>query len=224
MSFPSVRDDLANLIRYSIADFPELEQITTLHDLITHEKVVIKNEMWKSKGLRRIHLETAETDKIQIVHCVFWPDPAYYLPIFGADIIQTPAGVTAAIVDISPVDGVDWSDKLAPISKQIQFKDNRQLPEWGEIFSPYCKFARLKTEEEQDKFYQVVLEYLRIYCTEVQTAQWSDDWVGIMKRLDDQCWYTISQRKNKKTKAVLSQWFSEEWADKYINNILFDKP
>jgi phycocyanobilin:ferredoxin oxidoreductase len=58
----------------------------------------------------------------------------------------------------------------------------------------------------------------------VQTAQWSDDWVGIMKRLDDQCWYTTSQRKNKKTKAVLSQWFSEEWADKYINNILFDKP
>ena len=113
MPFPSVRDDLANLIRCSIADFPELEQITTLHDLIRHEKVTIKNEMWKSKGLRRIHLETAETDKIQIVHCVFWPDPAYYLPIFGADIIQTPAGVTAAIVDISPVDGVDWSDKLA---------------------------------------------------------------------------------------------------------------
>ena len=189
MSFPSIRDDLANLIRCSIADFPELEQITTLHDLITHEKVVIKNEMWKSKGLRRIHLETAETDKIQIVHCVFWPDPAYYLPIFGADIIQTHAGVTAAIVDISFVDGVDWSDKLSPISKQFQFKDNRQLPEWGEIFSPYCKFARLKTEEEQEKFYQVVLEYLRIYSTEVQMGQWSDDWVGIMKRLDDQCWY-----------------------------------
>ena len=206
MLFPSVRDDIANLIRCSIADFPELEQITTLHDLITHEKVVIKNEMWKSKGLRRIHLETAETDKIQIVHCVFWPDPAYYLPIFGADIIQTPAGVTAAIVDISPVEGVDWSDKLSPISKEIQFKDNRQLPEWGEIFSPYCKFARLKTQEEQDKFYQVVLEYLRIYSTEVQTAKWSDDWVSIMLRLDDQCWYSTSQRKNKKTKAVLSQW------------------
>ena len=224
MLFPSVRDDLANLIRCSIADFPELEQITTLHDLITHEKVVIKNEMWKSKGLRRIHLETAETDKIQIVHCVFWPDPAYYLPIFGADIIQTPAGVTAAIVDISPVEGVDWSDKLSPISKEIQFKDNRQLPEWGEIFSPYCKFARLKTEDEQTKFYQVVLEYLNIYNKNVMNAKHSDDWVGTMLRLDDQCWYSTSQMKNKKTKAVLSAWFSEEWADKYISNVLFDKP
>ena len=74
MSFPSVRDDLANLIRYSIADFPELEQITTLHDLIRHEKVTIKNEMWKSKGLRRIHLETAETDKIQI--CLLYTSPS----------------------------------------------------------------------------------------------------------------------------------------------------
>ena len=52
MLFPSVRDDIANLIRCSIADFPELEQIITLHDLIRHEKVTIKNEMWKSKGLR----------------------------------------------------------------------------------------------------------------------------------------------------------------------------
>ena len=50
------------------------------------------------------------------------------------------------------------------------------------------------------------------------------DSTPIMKRIDDQSWYCTSQRKNKKTKAVLTQWFDEEWADNYINNVLFDKP
>ena len=226
MSYPSIRDDLANLIRCGIIDFPELMPMESDHDLIVHNNVTIKNKMWKSRGLRRIHLETAETDKIEICHCVFWPDPTFPLPIFGADIIQTPAGVTAAIVDISFVDGVDWTKDIAPIAELYNFKDPRPLPLWGDIFSPFCKFARLKTEEEQTKFYQVVFEYLRLYSKKLKKIKQDpeDEWVGTMKRISDQCWYSTAQKKNKKTKAVLSQWFSEEWADKYIENILFDKP
>ncbi|BCU99504.1 MAG: hypothetical protein CM15mV28_0720 [Thaumasvirus sp.] len=45
-----------------------------------------------------------------------------------------------------------------------------------------------------------------------------------MRRYDDQLWYCTSQMKNKKTEAVLSQWFDNPWASKYIQNILFDKP
>ena len=45
-----------------------------------------------------------------------------------------------------------------------------------------------------------------------------------MRRYDDQLWYCTSQMKNKKTEAVLSQWFDNSWATKYIQNVLFDKP
>ena len=29
---------------------------------------------------------------------------------------------------------------------------------------------------------------------------------------------------NRKTEAVLSKWFDKEWADNYIDNVLFDNP
>lgn len=45
-----------------------------------------------------------------------------------------------------------------------------------------------------------------------------------MLRFDDQIHYCKQQRKNKKTKAVLSKWFSPEFAEGYINDILFDIP
>ena len=44
------------------------------------------------------------------------------------------------------------------------------------------------------------------------------------QRKQDQIRYSIQQRKNPKTLAVLSKWFDPEWADSYINNILFCTP
>lgn len=220
-------DALADLIRTSIDDLPDLQIKETDHSVIEHNQVTIHNEMWKCKGVRKLHLERANTDKIEIIHCVFYPDPEYSLPIFGCDIIQTPTTITAAIVDVSPVHGMDLDDQLSIVSKKYNFKDERPLPLWAEsIFSPHCKFARLKDQEARDDYYNVVKEYLKIYCDAVKVGKKDphSHWIPTMKRLDDQTWYCISQRKNKKTKAVLSQWFDPLWADKYINNVLFDKP
>ena len=220
-------DELADLIRRNISDLPDLEVMESDHSVIEHEKVTIHNEMWKCKGLRKLHIERANTDKIEIIHCVLYPDPEYRLPIFGCDIIQTTSTITAAIVDVSPVHGVDLNSQLSVVSEKYKFKDKRPLPIWAEdIFSNHCKFARLKDQKARDDFYTVVQKYLLIFCNAVRHAKKDphSPFVPIMKRLDDQCWYCVSQRKNQKTKAVLSQWFDPLWADKYINNVLFDKP
>ena len=76
-------DALADLIRTSIDDLPDLQIKETDHSVIEHNQVTIHNEMWKCKGVRKLHLERANTDKIEIIHCVFYPDPEYSLPIFG---------------------------------------------------------------------------------------------------------------------------------------------
>lgn len=41
---------------------------------------------------------------LQILHCVLFPDPRHDLSVFGADIVAGPAGASAAIVDLAPVD------------------------------------------------------------------------------------------------------------------------
>lgn len=73
-------------------------------------------------------------------------------------------------------------------------------------------------------FVQLVERYLDIYIEHVYGAERDPQWINTMKRMDDQIWYCKQQRQNKKTKAVLGQWFDPEWAQDYIDNTLFDTP
>ena len=80
----------------------------------------------------------------------------------GADIVSIYNICSAAITDISPVDGImsPVYDEIADISRYYSFRHNRDMPRWGDIFSPYCKFARLETDEDRSTFCHVVNEYL----------------------------------------------------------------
>tara|TARA_B100000900_G_scaffold115298_4_gene96870 strand:+ start:4216 stop:4749 length:534 start_codon:yes stop_codon:yes gene_type:complete len=175
--------------------------------------------------LRRIHLERAITPNVEILHSVFWPDPSYDLPVFGCDIVVANGNVTAAIVDISPFHKqLDYMyDDIRDVSNQYNFEP-RHLPEWGDVFSPYCKFQRLKNGSEIDKFYECTKEYIKIYTQMVRESQEDMEWLDVLRRYDDQLYYVNQQRKNTKTRAVLSQWFDTSWANTYIEQVLFDKP
>ncbi len=217
--------EVSSLIRHKILTLPALKPLDNPHPIVENEDVFIINEMNKCKGLRKVHLETGYTKNIEVMHCVFFPNPEYPLPIFGADIVATPKIITAAICDISPVhkaNSIYYGLDL--IAQQYKFKERRQLPEWADIFSDYVQFMRIRDNKEKDMFVELVSRYLDIYIEHVYGAKRDQNWINNMKRMDDQIWYCKQQRQNKKTKAVLGQWFDPEWADDYINNTLFDVP
>ena len=222
----SIVEDVSDLIRQVVQELPGFEKMDNEYPEIDHEQVHIVNEMWKSTGLRKIHLETGKAQGMDVLHCVLFPDPRYNIPIFGCDIVATPATVTAAIVDVSPVYGAErvYPD-IARVANNFTFKHKRPLPLWSEeIFSPHCKFMRLKSEIDKANYYCVVSLYLRIFCDVVRDAKHDHFWPNVMRRIDDQIWYCKSQKKNDKTLAVLSKWFDKEFAEKYIDTILFDEP
>jgi|TARA_B100001094_G_scaffold28683_1_gene23986 phycocyanobilin:ferredoxin oxidoreductase len=222
----SIVEDISDLIRQVVKDLPGFEKMDNEYPEINHKQVHIVNEMWKSTGLRKIHLETGKAQGMDVLHCVLFPDPRYNIPIFGCDIVATPATVTAAIVDVSPVYGTDrvYPD-IARVANSFTFKHMRPLPLWSEeIFSPHCKFMRLKSEIDKANYYCVVSLYLRIFCDVVRDAKHDHFWPNVMRRIDDQIWYCKSQKKNDKTLSVLSKWFDREFAEKYIDTILFDEP
>lgn len=222
----SIVEDVSDLIRQVVQELPGFEKMDNEYPEIDHEQVHIVNEMWKSTGLRKIHLETGKAQGMDVLHCVLFPDPRYNIPIFGCDIVATPATVTAAIVDVSPVYGAErvYPD-IARVANNFTFKHKRPLPLWSEeIFSPHCKFMRLKSEIDKANYYCVVSLYLRIFCDVVRDAKHDHFWPNVMRRIDDQIWYCQSQKKNDKTLAVLSKWFDKEFAEKYIDTILFDEP
>jgi len=66
-------------------------------------ELYIENEFHKAKGFRKLHIEVAEFSKnLKILHCVFFPDPKFDIPIFGMDLVKINDIVSAAIVDLSP--------------------------------------------------------------------------------------------------------------------------
>lgn len=192
------------------------------------DAMAIDNELLCCPGLRKMHLETAQVGaRLDILHCVLFPDPRYNLPLFGADVVAGPAGVSAAIVDLSPT-GESLSPHLIKALEglpQRPYSERREVPAWGSIFSKQVLFARLTNAEEERWFEADLLAFHRIFLQAVSAATpdpaCSD---AVQQRWHKQKHYCAQQRRNDKTRRVLEVAFDPQWADNYIQNLLFDDP
>ena len=227
-------DALAERIRLDWQTFPELVPLAVAPDLeaisgsLDGESLFIRNELRQCRGLRKLHLETARLGAgLQILHCVFFPDPRFDLPVFGADIVAGPAGVSAAIVDLSPVvgglpAGIDAALAARPAR---HYSQERELPPWGSIFSPYVRFVRPSSAEEEQSFIAEVGEILAVLAEAVcSTAAQTPDHPSTLERWQGQLRYCKQQKQNDKTRRVLEKAFNPAWADRYIEELLFDDP
>jgi phycocyanobilin:ferredoxin oxidoreductase len=227
-------DALAERIRSDWQALPELAPLAVADDLeaisgsLDGEALFIRNELRSCRGLRKLHLETARLGAgLQILHCVFFPDPRFDLPVFGADIVAGPSGVSAAIVDLSPVVGVlpasiDAALAARPVRRYSQ---ERELPAWGSIFSPYVRFVRPTSPAEEQDFIAEVGEFLAVLADAVRAAEPdASDHPSTLERWHGQLRYCKQQKQNDKTRRVLQKAFNPAWADRYIEELLFDDP
>ena len=184
----------------------------------------IENEFHKAKRFRKLHVEIAEfSNNLKILHCVFFPDPLFNIPIFGLDLVKTKNVVSAAIVDLSPVSEFNEEfDNCLDNVKKDGFTMMREIPDWGNIFSRNVFFASLMNNAEQNAFYNIVDQYLSILINLSKNLKPDNDNNNIEQRINFQKNYCIQQMKNDKTSLVLMKYFKKDWVDKYIKEILFD--
>ena len=199
-----------------------------LTNIISNEigrELYIENEFHKAKGFRKLHIEVAEFSKnLKILHCVFFPDPKFDIPIFGMDLVKINDIVSAAIVDLSPASenqDLKYEKFLSEVDKSC-FTSLREIPEWGEIFSKNVFFASLKNESEKNAFCRVVDKCLStlIRISKKVKPQFNEE--IIKERIDYQKNYCLQQMKNEKTSMVLLKYFDEKWVNNYIKTVLFD--
>ena len=197
-----------------------------IYSNLNQEELFIFNEFYQAKGFRKIHLEVAKLGKsFQILHCVFFPDPCYELPIFGVDLVFSFNNISAAILDLSPV-GKDLPLLLRSQIESIEvpkFKEPRTLPDWGFIFSPYVCFVRPVNLNEEKSFLKLIDQYLSLLCSLVMIVKIDDiNSLDMIDRLKYQKRYCFNQKCNDKTRVILSKYFGSSWADEYIHKILFE--
>jgi phycocyanobilin:ferredoxin oxidoreductase len=194
------------------------------------ERLTIENLCYQTPQFRKLHLELAHLNQgLDILHCVMFPRSDYSLPIFGTDLVGSKTGViSAAIVDLSPVN----PDRSLPLCYQrklsqlapLELSESRALPEWGDIFSDYCLFARLSNEQEGEKFLQRVEDYLRLHCEIARETKPLQSLQEIDHIRSGQLNYCLKQQQNDKTRRVLEKSFGTEWTERYMTTMLFDLP
>jgi len=71
--------------RSKLKNLNSLNIDSKLSNIVSNEEgkeLFIENEFHKAKGFRKLHIEIAEFSKnLKILHCVFFPDPKYDIPI-----------------------------------------------------------------------------------------------------------------------------------------------
>ena len=188
------------------------------------KELYIENEFHKAKRFRKLHVEIAEfPSNLKILHCVFFPDPFFNIPIFGLDLVKTKNVVSAAIVDLSPVSKSHiLIDQILDDVKKEGFTMKRDIPDWGNIFSRNVFFASLMNKNEQNLFYDIVDQYLKILVDLNKELKPDLNVKSIDERIYFQRNYCKQQMKNEKTSLVLLKYFDKQWVERYIKEILFD--
>lgn len=200
------------------------EEFKTIEYSLDEDNVKVENYVWKTEKFRKIHIEVAQMKSgLNILHTNMYPRYEYDIPIFGADIVASPKSVGAAIVDISSI----REDRSLPKDYEIldivprDFEEDKRMPEWGDVFSKYCVFVK-PTEDEYQKFVDLTFTYLNYHCNISHRVK--PNWDNYPNVYAGHKYYCDKQRKNDKTRRVLKSIFGEEFADKYISEMLFDYP
>ncbi|MEM8827864.1 MAG: phycocyanobilin:ferredoxin oxidoreductase [Cyanobacteria bacterium P01_G01_bin.19] len=213
---------LLNLSTYQIP-----QNLGYVEGNLAAEKLIIENHCYQTPQFRKLHLELAQVgDRLDILHCVMFPYPDYDLPIFGVDLVGSPAGIGAAIVDLSPVNqqgllSAKYQQVLASLPT-INFAQPRELPPWGNIFSEFCLFVRPVDRIEEKLFLDRVEQFLTIHC---QLATTTFPVISTAKKAEireGQRYYCQQQQQNDKTRRVLELALGKTWTDNYIKQMLFD--
>ena len=214
--------------RSMLEDLKSIKIDPKLTNIISNEigkELYIENEFHKANGFRKLHIEVAEFSKnLNILHCVFFPDPKFDIPIFGMDLVKINDIVSAAIVDLSPVSknqGKKYEKFLSKVDKS-SFSSLREIPQWGGIFSKNVFFASLKSNSEKNDFCRIVNQYLSILIKLSREAKPEFNEGIIQERIEYQKNYCVQQMKNEKTSMVLLKYFDEKWVNNYIKTVLFD--
>jgi phycocyanobilin:ferredoxin oxidoreductase len=201
------------------------EDLGYIEGRLEGERLTIENQCHQTPQFRKLHLELARVgNNLDILHCVMFPRPEYALPMFGCDLVGGRGQISAAIVDLSPVGNVlpaGYTAVLEALPTQ-SFSEERDLPGWGTIFSPYCRFIRPASPDEETAFVDLIATYLALHCQQaIATPPTPAQLESIVA---GQRHYCEQQQKNDKTRRVLEKAFGDAWAERYMTTVLFDLP
>jgi phycocyanobilin:ferredoxin oxidoreductase len=184
------------------------------------------NLVWTSDDVRRAHLDVVdarESKGLWMMHVCIFPHVHSDAPIFGFDVIAGKNKMTGAFHDFSPTVNSqhDMLDFFEDSVSQLQWKREREMPDWGKaIFSPYILAAgNVKEEAEMRQLNRVVMDNLSYYLNHVgHYSGTANEELGVQA----QNRYAKYQKMNPHTPRVMkSLGLDEDDVDAFVQHCLF---
>ncbi len=162
---------------------------------------------------------------LEIGNVLCLPDPVYPLPILGADLVglRRTTGMLAA--DLSPTlpPGRDCDDQLAPLARRRSAHPDLPfggaLPAWcAAWFSPHALYTRV-APDQLPAAVAAFWDYPRAFVELTRRTRPRPELTGEMAARQDG--YAAAHRTDDKGLVLLAKMFGDEWAGRYLEQVLF---
>jgi phycocyanobilin:ferredoxin oxidoreductase len=189
------------------------------------EPVTIETRAYAGDPIRYARVATVIGNDLHIGNVLALPDPAYPLPILGADLVAVHAGRGMIAVDLSPTlpSGPQREAQLRPLAARMAGRP--PLPPGGELpawcmrwFSPYALYTRGSLSEISDA-QAVVLGFVHELGRLARSTPASPDSAGATSLAISG--YLQDHRTDDRGLNLLAAMFGRSWMDRYLKEVLF---
>jgi len=210
------------------------------HDCVTEyayndnkdKKARIVNQCYQSDEYRKIRMTYYDAgDSTQVFNSVWYPDPAYNLPVLGIDLLSFNRKKYLAIVDFQPIHeeesdhAIEYEHRLQPIKDKYESLKGRMSSKFydeTQFFSEQMLFARFSEEEVVSRdLFPAFQQYVKLHTeliTETTPNCSTTEQEFVLKR--QQAYDTYSAERDPAT-ALFANMFGKEWADEFVFDFLF---
>lgn len=178
----------------------------------TDERWPWLNVIVTGRLIGRAHVERYSRDPLEVLHVTVFPPPGSARPIFGADLVGTPKGVSLMAWDWSPTaPRGPVPPALPPLCGRM-----RKLPAWADqIMSRHAVAIRPQTDEDVRTFLAFVVASLHDY---LDTPLGEGDPFPAIRR------HAMAQRSNPYLVGTLTAHHGHDVAQRFIREVLWPMP
>jgi hypothetical protein len=189
------------------------------------DAVTIRTRAYDGGVVRYSRFVTVEGAGLLIGNLLTLAHPNYSLPILGADIVAIGGRPTMVAVDLSPAFPVGPARTAmdaavgAALGPRPQLPTGGELPEWcAALFSPHALYTRVHAVDSE-KAAAAFRDYPQAFVSLVRQAEPRPDLAGTVR--NGQGAYAAAHRLDDKGLGLLGRMLGKDWAERYLNEVLF---
>jgi 15,16-dihydrobiliverdin:ferredoxin oxidoreductase len=194
------------------------------------KKARIVNVCVSSKEYRKIRMTYYDAgDGCQVFNAVWYPDPAYNLPVLGIDLLAFNRKKYLAIVDFQPLHqeeglhAAEYEHLLAPIKAKydsLKGQMSSKFYDETQFFSQQMLFSRFEDEKViSDELFPAFTQYVQTHLQLIRDTP--ADPSGIKHVMERQQAYDTYSAERDPATGLFCAMFGNDWAQDFVHDFLF---